>query len=147
MAKNDFNELEFVRIGRRDFFTIPVSLFEQVKGRSYSIDRLYSLVPLILGNHNNLFWALKKDKNVRGVLWATMDILSEKLNVIAFSVDEEYQDGSLEGTRDFLRRFIKDFNEIKSDITLKEKINWVTSQPELFEKIGGQQPKTILIEV
>lgn len=123
-------------------------MFEQVKGRSWSVERLYKLAPLFLANEANSFWVLVNDKQeTKGVLWFVLDILSEKLNVIVFSVDREYQGpGNLKSVRDFLRQFIKEFNKAKSGTRLKEKINWVTAQPEIFDEIDGRQPNTILVE-
>lgn len=127
---------------------VPKYLFEQVKGRSWRIERLYKLAPSLFVNCANRFWVLVNDEQaVKGVLWVVIDALSEKLNVIVFSVDKEYQENSLEGARDFLRQFIKDFNESNDGIKLSEKINWVTAQPEIFSEIGGQLPKTVLVEV
>lgn len=143
-----FSDLRFVEIKKPDLFSqIPRYLFEQVEGRSWSVERLYKLGPLLFANDANYFWVLKDNKQVvKGVLWVVVDILSEKLNVILFSVGEEYQDTSLKSVRDFLRQFIKDFNKT-GGVKLKEKMNWITAQPEKLNEINGRRPKTILIEV
>jgi len=145
-----FDDLTFVRVIDPNIFAlIPQYLFEQVEGRSWSVERLYKFAPLFLTNDSNCFWVLEnKEKVKKGVLWVVIDVLSEKLNVIVFSVDEEYQDTNyLKSARDFLRQFIKDFNGIEGEIKIKETINWVTSRPELFDEIGGRRPKTIMVEV
>ena len=149
-----FSDLEFVRIDRPDLFNllIPRQLFEKVPGRSWSVERLYDIAPLLIFNNFNYIWVLVNEKQVKGVLWVTIDVLSEKLNVITFSIDEEYEDEDiLENIRGSLRKFIKEFNEsnisIVSNTKIKEKINWVTSQPEMFDKIDGVIPETVLVEV
>ncbi len=148
-VKKTFEDLDFIHVIQSLVINhIPPYLLEQIKGRSWDVDRFLKLAPVLLFNNSTYIWVLTTDKNIiKGVLWSVIDVLSEKLNVIAFSIDEEYEDGSLEKARDFLREFINDFNEKQTGIQLKEKINWVTSEPELLEAIGGQQPKTILIEV
>lgn len=147
----DINELQFVRMVVPDLFEyIPRYLIERVEDRSWSVDRLYKFGPMFVSSPLNHFWLLKETGNaIKGVLFTVIDVLSEKLNVIIFSVDEEYQAvGNLEIVLDFLRQFIKNFNKTKDvEIKLKEKINWVTAQPGTFDEVGGQQPKTILVEV
>lgn len=141
-----FNELKF----RKTLEMVPEfrELFEQVKGRSWSVDRLYKYAPSIFSNPSTWAWKLVDgNEAVRGVLWIVIDVLSEKINVIVFSVDKEYEDGSIEGARKFLDSFRKSFNAMEDDIELKEKINWVTSEPEVIENMGGKQPKTILMEI
>jgi len=142
-----FDDLTFELID--DFNLIPKYLFEQIEGRSWSVERLCKFAPTLLVNDASRVWKLVNgEQETKGVLWAVIDILSEKLNVIIFSVDEEYQsNGSLKNTRDFLRQFIKDFNKIDGELKLKEKINWITARPEMFDEIGGQRPKTIMMEV
>jgi hypothetical protein len=95
------------------------------------------------------FWVLMDDRSqTKGFLWIVIDVLSEKVNVIAFSVDKDCADESdLDMAIEFLRRFIKDFNAIESNINLSEKINWITNKPEDFEKFGGKLPETVMIEV
>ena len=145
-----FSDLKFVRLTQIKIFnSIPKYLFEQVKGRSWSVERLYKFASLFLANTANCFWVLKNDRQViKGVLWVVIDILSEKLNLIVFSIDEEYQDdGNLKDVLNFLYQLIEDFNKIGDNIKLKEKINWITAEPEKLDRIGWKQPETIMVEV
>lgn len=145
----EFNELKFVKFEASDLFEVPEYLFEQVPGKSWTVKRLYKFAPTFLINSSHRFWTLVDDKGlVKGVLWVVIDLLSQKLNVIVFSVDKEYQGRSaLKGARDFLRQFIKDFNETKTDTKLKAKINWVTAEPWDLHQIGARRPRTVLMEV
>jgi len=145
----DINKLEFELVVVPEVFGyIPPHLLEQIYGRSWSVERFFKYGPASVLSHFNRFWVLKDVGNaIKGVLFATIDVLSEKLNVVIFSVDEEYHKGSLKFALDFLRQFIAEFNELEVDIKLNEKINWVTAQPEMFDELGGKQPKTVLIEV
>lgn len=142
--------LRFVRLMDASYIhIIPKHLFEQVEGRSWSVDRFYKYAPAILSSGTNCFWALvDEDNSIKGILWVVIDILSQKLNVIVFSVDKEYQhESDLEMARDFLRQYIEDFNKTENGITLKETINWVTTDPDKFDDIGGRLPKTVMVEV
>ncbi len=146
----DFNKLKFIWISDPNVIAVtPKYLLEQVEGRSWNVERLCKFAPLLLANDANYFWVLVDDDQItKGILWVVIDVLSEKLNVIVFSVDEEYQGaGHLESVRDFLRQFIKDYNKREGEVKLKEKINWVTARPEIFNEMGGRRPKTILLEV
>ncbi|KKN77238.1 hypothetical protein LCGC14_0362160 [marine sediment metagenome] len=140
--------LEFVRITTLDSFKlIPRHLFEQIGGRSWTVDRLFKLGTQVLTMPPKCFWVLMdENSHVKGLLWIVIDVLSEKVNVIAFSVDPDCSDESdLDMAIEFLRRFIKDFNSIDSDIKLKDKINWITDEPEKFK--DHVIPKTRIIEV
>jgi len=144
MRKNKNNKGgSFVRVVDLAVFRrIPRRLFEQVRGRSWSVDRLYEFAPVFLADEtNNYFWIFESDRRIEGILWAVIDALSEKLNVIVCSgiVPED--------AHRFLRRFTKDFNAANSGIALKEKINWLTTQPEMFNKMGGNALKTVMVEV
>ncbi|HUV41379.1 MAG TPA: hypothetical protein VMW23_06310 [Sedimentisphaerales bacterium] len=142
--------LQFIRVFEAAGLNrIPRQLFEQVKGRSWSVERLYRLAPLFLGNNTTVFWVLEDENQmVKGVLWAVIDILSQKLNVIVFSVAEEYRDAcNVKTARDFLRQYIREFNAIAQQTKLKETINWVTAEPHILKEIGGWIPKTIMMEV
>jgi hypothetical protein len=103
----------------------------------------------IFASGSAFFWGLVNNKNeVKGFLWATMDFLSEKINVIAFEVDKEYQsETDIQMVLEFLRNNIKSFNAVSQDIKLKEKINWVTNDPDKFKPYGGYIPETIMVEV
>ena len=143
-------QLQFVRLFEAGSLNrVPRQLFEQVKGRSWSVERLYRLAPLFLGNNTTVFWVLEDENQmVKGVLWAVIDILSQKLNVIVFSVAEEYRDAcNVKTARDFLRQYIREFNAIAQQTKLKETINWVTAEPHILKEIGGWIPKTIMMEV
>jgi len=142
--------LQFVRVFDAGALSrVPRRLFDQVKGRSWRVERLYRLAPLFLGSNTTVFWVLEdEDQTVKGVLWAVLDILSEKLNVIVFSIDQEYRDTcNVRTARDFLRAYIREFNAIARQTKLKETINWVTAEPHILREIGGWIPKTIMMEV
>ncbi len=128
---------EFIRI--TDLERIPRYLFEQVKDRSWSIERFYRLLPSFLAVESHRFWAVENNGEVVGVLWAVIDVLSEKLNVIVYSVNKDYQN-SLGVALEFLRKTAR-------ELKLKQKINWVTAEPEKIKEIGGQIPGTIMLEV
>ncbi len=128
---------EFIRI--TDLERIPQYLFEQVKGRSWTVERFYKLSPSFLSGESHRFWAVENNGEVVGVLWAVIDILSEKLNVIVYSVNKDYQD-SLGVALKFLRK-------TATELKLKQKINWITAEPEKIKEIGGQIPGTIMLEV
>ena len=143
-------ELKFIKITSPDIFRlIPKHLFEQIGGRSWQVDRLLKMNPLSLISGCNYFWVLvNNDSEVKGILWAVIDVLSEKLNVIAFEIDEEYQcESDIEMALQFLRSAIKEFNLLDSGTVLKDKINWVTNDPEKFKQFGGAMPETVLIEI
>jgi hypothetical protein len=144
----DPKELKFIRITNVDEFSlVPTYLFEQIKGRSWCVDRLLRMD--IFASNAISFWVLVNNKHeTKGFLWTTMDFLSEKINVIAFEIDNEYQsETDIQMALGFLRNNIKSFNTISQDIKLKEKINWVTNDPDKFKLYGGRVPETIMVEM
>jgi len=132
--------MEFIRVnGIESFNRIPRYLFEQIKGRSWSVDRLFEYADSIISNPSTLFWVVEDgNKQIKGILWIVIDVLSRKLNVIAFYTEMDIP--TIIEVRDFLRG-------IASGLELKEKINWVTNEPEKLKEIGGEIPETIIVEV
>ena len=139
--------MKMIKLTEPELFNIiPKYLFEQVEGRSYTVDRLYKLAPFVV-NTNHFMWVYVNDENeIKGVLWITLDILSEKVNVIVFSTDKEYEISRTE-VLEFLRDFIAKFNENSEYVELKDKVNWVTNEPDSFKELGGKVPETVLVEV
>ena len=80
---------------------------------------------------------------VKGILWAEMNPLDNRLNVHTFSVDKKYQkpnSHALKIALDFLRTIQKKYN-------LESKIEILTTRPRAYERAGWKRSDKTLMEV
>ena len=147
----NFDDLKFVRLTMPEqFVLIPKYLFEQVKGASYKIERIYQFAPVAIMSPLTFIYALA-DKNtsiIKGVLWAEINPFSERLQVFILSVDKHYQQknglftkGSqiLSKTLDFLRK-------LQKHVGITGKIEMLAYLPKAYEKAGWKRSDKILME-
>ena len=143
----DFEDLKFVRItGTPEiidmvFRRIPRELFEQVKDVEFNIDLLYKAPSRFIGNVNTRFYVLTDEADViKGILWAYINILTEKIQVNIFSVDKEYQFGNaLEKTLEFVRSWQGKDESLKIEI--------ITTEPSTYEKLGWKSSEQVILEI
>lgn len=137
----EFNDLEFVRIDRLDLFNflVPRELFEQVKDSTFNIDKIYQLAHTFISNPTTRFYVLVDDKKVKGILWAYINLLSEKIQVAILSVDKEYQFG------DILKKTLNFIHSWQGENENME-IEFMTIRPRVFEEMGFEKSKHIIME-
>ncbi len=136
-----FDDLEFVRIIQPDIIKgIPRYLFEQIdEADPDMIDRIYQFGTLSIANPSALIYALINDQHmIKGVLWATVNVIEGMLWVNIFSVDKEYQGGSIKKATEFLSTLLKD-SKIK-------RIECQTAKPKAYEKTGWKKSKQIHLQ-
>ncbi len=142
-----FEELKFVRIDRPDLFSlIPRHLFEQVKDHNFDIDRLYKLVGRFMCDPTTLIFILVDEQSkIKGILWATANLLIETVQVSVLSVDKQYQFGdAIKGTVEFIRSWRNKDNV---------KIEFITTRPKAYEEkfekldIKLKRSKRIILEI
>ena len=137
----DFKKLEFIRITQPEVIkAIPRYLFEQIEGADDEmIERIYLFGQLAIQSPTTLLYVLVNEaKKIKGVLWASVDIIGGVLFVKIFSVDKEYQGGSIKGMVDFLTEQLKN-----SKIT---RLECYTERPKSYERIGWKKSKQIHLE-
>lgn len=137
-----FEDLKFVRIDKPDLMRfIPRELFSQVKDHTFNIDKIYELAPTFIKNPLVRFYALvDEDSKVKGILWAYVNLLNEKIQVNILSVDKEYQfDNALEKTLEFIRSWQGEDENLKIQI--------MTTRPHPYEKLGFAKSKQIIMEI
>ncbi len=146
----NFSDLKFVRINSPGtspeiidmvFRRIPRELFEQVKDVEFNIDLLYKSPSGFLNKANTMFYVLTDNEDkIKGVLWAYINILTEKIQVNILSIDKEYQfSDALEKTLEFVRSWQGKDENLKIQI--------ITTRPHAYEKAGLVKSKQILMEI
>lgn len=87
------SELKFIQV--QDAALIPRRLLEQVKGLPFDPQRFYDHWYLMQGPINMLFVIADTDlpDPVVGMLWLTVNMMGDSLDVNLLSMDREYQDG------------------------------------------------------
>ena len=154
------DELTFVRaIDPAVVQAIPRYLFEQIKDMDeQKIEMIYGYATSILtvpavnaigqivSVPNPLIWMVimhDVSHQIKGFLWAKIDIIERRIFVQACSVDRDYQ-----GTNGAVEKRVVDYLfglPIPDD--LKQKIVMSTSRPKACEKHGWHRSKKVLMEI
>ncbi len=153
LEKKTFSDLKFVRItGEPDivdmlFRQIPRELFEQVKDIEFDIDLLYQYPSKFIGGINMMFYVLVDDDDkIKGVLWFSVNILMQTVQVQILSIDKEYQRESMVDDSDALKetvKYIRKWMNGNSDY----KIIGITTRPYACQKNGWRLSKHVLLEI
>ena len=133
-------ELKFIRI--YDFHLIPRDLIEQIKDRDYPSDRLYAIGEYITKNPCTLLYALADPEHkIKGILWATVSLLDERMYVNLLSIAKEYQNHG-----QALKVVHENLEKIQTNLKLKG-IRWITTRPHAFERQGFKRAQSVMMEV
>lgn len=146
----DFNDLRFVQINNPGtspevidmiFRRIPKVLFEQVKDIEFNIELLYKAPSRFINGVNVRFYVLTDDTDViKGILWASVNLLTEKIQISILSVEKEYQfSNAIEKTLEFIRSWQGENENLKIQI--------MTTRPSAYEKAGFVKSKQVLMEI
>ena len=125
------------------FSYIPKYLFEQVKDRSFDIDRLFRFSDKLLANPTQLFYVLIDDeKKIMGIFWASANIICNRIDVNILSIDKEYQtlDGKEYTSSDAIKKTLEFIDTFQKDAT----VTITTSRTAAYEKAGFKKTKTVM---
>jgi len=139
------------------FNAIPKALFESIKEiDSETIDRIYEnsaeimTVPIvdrqgvIVGRmqSQSVWVAVMLDiaKVVKGFVWMEFDVIEQRVFVQACAVAPEYQGSAIQKVVEY----IKDLNVPEE---MKNNIQFTTTRPKAFEKVGWKRSKKVLMEI
>ena len=139
----DIDDLQFVRT--YDFRYIPRELFEQTKeADADTIDRIYKFGDSIAASPLTLLYVMiNKVNKIKGVLWATIDVVDAIIFIKALSVDKEYQ-LSCGRTLEKVKEFMFGLN---TGPELKKEIHFLATKPNAYEKTGAICSNRILMEI
>lgn len=158
---HNLDDLKFVRVIDPDIFAlvIPRYLFEQIKELDENmVDRIYKsatsimTVPVVDEQGNVVGKLLKANvwiaalyditNQVKGFIWATFDIVEQRIFVQACSVDKEYQseDGEV------MKKMVEYLRSLPISDEMKANIQMATIKPRAFERRGWTRTKNVLME-
>lgn len=141
VEKKNFDDLEFLRITQPEVVRrIPRHLFEQIKDNTFNIDKIYEFAPSFVKNPTTwLYVLIDKKFKIKGIFWAYINLLSERIQVNILSVDKEYQDGTaIKKTLEFIRSWQGQNENLP--------IEFITTRPDNYEKRGFVRSNKILME-
>lgn len=146
MAKKSTPQTEISNLGLKfirvfSFDLIPKYLFDQVKGRQWSVQRFLDNAPMFAGDPTNLIFVLAdKSHLIQGFLWSTVNVFTKNLDCHILSVDKKYwNQGITRATIDFLKN-------LRTGLKLK-KITFRTTRPRAFARYGAKASKSVVMEV
>lgn len=145
----DFDKLHFVDIVNPAspeatdmvFRRIPKELFEQVKDIEFNVDLLYRTPSSFINNVNTRFYVLTDDGDlIKGILWAYVNLLTEKIQVNILSIEKEYQfSNALKKTLEFIKSWHSEDENLPIQI--------ITTRPAVYEEVGFKKSKQLLMEI
>ena len=92
MTEKASDHLKLVRI--HSFDLIPRYLLDQVKGRSWTPNKLYEWGEILGSQPSQLIYAMiTPEKEIKGAVWASVNPVVDGIFLNFISVDREYQDG------------------------------------------------------
>lgn len=131
--------LKFRRSG--SFDEIPRRLFEQVKVRDFDIDKVYEYGPAICANPFQLLYALVDGNGeVHGVVWASVNFISDAVFINLISVDKEFQDGTI------VPRTAELVRSLRNDMGLS-RIMSLTTRAKAGKRLGWKPTGLQLLEL
>lgn len=156
--QKNIKELKFLRLIIAEAFNaIPRELFESIKDiDSDAIDRIYAnsadimTVPVV--NQQGVMvgripapsvWvAVMQDiaKVIKGFVWMEFDVIEQRVFVQACAVDKEYQGEAIQRVVDYIR-------SLSLPEEMKNNIQFTTTRPRAFEKVGWRRSKKVLMEI
>lgn len=152
MKVDDLKFVRFSTVGLNDpdralatylFKRIPAELFDQVKGTDNITNRLYEFGPLALASPLTFLYVLvEKDTSlIKGVLWAEINPLNEKLVISTLSLDKEYQgNGVIDKAYEEVLLKIQETENLKG-------MQLITVCPKTYErKHGWQRSRKVIME-
>ena len=132
-------DLEFVRL--RVPRAIPVELIENVKGRTFTVERFYKYQESQKNNPNNYLYALiDKVSKIEGFLWAQVNTLDDSLYVDTFSINKR-----LWGKGEAIAKVCEFLVELQTK-TKAPLVHWCTTNAKFFLKHGFKKSKQCLME-
>lgn len=154
----EFSDLKFVRLTQPEQFSlVPRYLFEQVKESEFKIERLYEFGPILLASPFTFFYILAEKKQLekgcapaKGIFWAEISPLDNRIKVWAFSIDKDYQqnrNGEFSRKSNAVNSVIEFIRELQKENGLDEKIEIVTYRPHFYKNAGFKKSKKILMEI
>lgn len=139
--KTEFESLglKFIRVFSFDL--IPQYLFDQIKGRQWSVSKFLENAPLFAGDPANLIFVLAdKEHIIQGFFWGTVNVFTRNLDGHILSVNRKYWNrGITKITLDFLRN-------LRSALKL-HKITFRTTRPRAFARYGAKPSKAVVMEL
>lgn len=131
---------------KEDILMVPEKLLCQIGGlEKHTVDAVYENAEVLATTPNIWFLLLlNHTKEIKGVLWFTVDIFERQLFVYLFSVDPEYQSCDLNHAR-WVGEFLFGLTQIPADY--RRKIQWLTNRPKLYERFGVKRSRRVLLEI
>jgi hypothetical protein len=120
-------------------------LFEQIKELDdATIDRIYQVGDLFAVSPTTLLYILINELyQIKGVLWAEINLIDAIIFIRLLAVDKEYQ-----STNGDLMNKVKDFLfGLDTGPALKKEIHFLTTHPKAYQRQGVKRSKRIRMEI
>ncbi len=130
-------DYKFIRIRQAELLRlVPDEIFKQIKGvDDEHIFRVKTFADLIVADITQLVYgAFDTAGRIKGLLWASVDVIGSCVCVRMFAMDPEYQVGGLKRAMEFL------FEQVK-DSKVDKRLECCTARPKAFYNAGWEDSK------
>lgn len=124
-----------------DLSLIPRYLVEQIEPMDFDVNQFYKFGHFFITNGLSVFGVFADSQNiVKGYMWCAFNPLTNRICVMALSIDKEYQGMGIVGEAANIVKKIK-------QQCGAEKIEFQTIFPEKFEKAGAVKSEKVIMEL
>lgn len=139
MTEKSSDKLKLVRV--YSFEAVPRYLLEQVKGRSWTPDKVYEWGEILGSQPSQLIYVMiTPDRETKGVVWASVNPVVDGLFLNLVSVDHEYQDGEI------LQKVTGTLKRMASNLGLSS-VYALTTRPRGAQRKGWTKTGQVMMEV
>ncbi len=125
-------ELKFNKINSMfQFNEIPKYLFEQMKHKTFDLDRMYAAMYGIIRSTDTWFYVVKSEDKIVGALWATVEPIANVVMINFLTVDPEYQGGAVD-------KAVKVLLGEARKTGVKEEILWINIRHKALSRLGWE---------
>lgn len=121
------------------FNEIPKYLFEQMKHKTFDLDRMYAAMYDIIRNTGTWFYQITSDDKIVGALWATVEPVANVVMINFLTVDPEFQGGSV-------GKAVKVLLEEARETGVKEEILWVNIRHKALSRLGWKSTGRVVMK-
>lgn len=133
-------KLHFTRITSMfQFNEIPKYLFEQMKHKTFDLERMYAAMFNIIRSTKTWFYQITSDDKIVGALWATVEPVANVVMINFLTVDPEYQGRAI-------GKAVKVLLKEARETGVKEEIVWANIRHKALTRLGWESTGRVVMK-
>lgn len=133
-------KLHFIRVSSMFRFNeIPKYLFEQMKHKTFDLERMYAAMYDIIRSTQTWFYQITSDDKIVGALWATVEPVANVVMINFLTIDPEYQGGAVD-------KAVKVLIQEAKETGTKEELYWINIRHKALSRMGWESTGRVLMK-